>query len=84
MEENDVINIEDEAVDNVVIVVDVKACSSTNTWLLITGKWLSFSVIYIQIIISGIDMQPTAMLMFSLWNFTGGSIILSFSNNFIS
>ena len=38
MEENDVINIEDEAVDNVVIVVDVKACSSTNTWLLITGK----------------------------------------------
>ena len=38
MEENDVINIEDEAVDTVVIVVDVKVCSSTNTWLLITGK----------------------------------------------
>ena len=38
MEEKDAINIEDEAVDNVVIDVDVKiiiACSSTNTWLLI-------------------------------------------------
>ena len=38
MEENKAINIEDEAVDIVVIDVDVKviiACLYTNTWLLI-------------------------------------------------